>query len=759
MAARSFLLDTEVNEGRALLLKGATFPSGIVAQRREFSLWLEQRLIEKLNAFGDFQALNPVLLGSWSRHELCPKSDIDLLFLGPEDKVKAFVGAAFAQGLKLRARTPEDLNDWSVGVEPFDVLALQSARAMDPQTEGRILEQRRLVRSFRRKILSSIRRERDERRRRQDSVSNFLEPNIKFGAGGLRDIEQTLALQELFPEVFSSQDPYPTTVLKEIKEELLFLRALSHLQGSGDILTAHDQLEFAKQFGFSSSGELMKTVQSEFERASFYADWALAFGGASKKARATKPPADLRAAVRMLKSDPSLLNQFEIRRRIEDLNRGVPVKDTGKILHKALNGKCDDELLVGLHRTRMLEMWIPDFKKLRGLVQHDHYHRYTADAHLVQTLREVERARSHPMFLGKLKKIAKYLSPQDWWTLKLTALFHDLAKGRKGDHSTEGAALVTQYFKKWDYPEALTEDVRWLVENHLILSTAAFRQNPRSQTTWKRLFERGVQGRRLDLLALFTAIDIRATNADAWTDWKGQLLWDLVQSMHSPQALKLQSHLNFARKSKIKEAEDWMMNIDPVVLDSFSPKILLEDLREAARASSDLEPKVFTSKKAKGRVWLRLHRKKDETGVFLALVKRLFGFGLNIQTASVHTLNGVGVYNWFCVRTEKPAKQLQQWLSRASDTKVEVPQVKFQSVDLMAQDQDEWIFSFRGKDQRGLLVAAADALFAERLSLKWARAHTWGQQAEDVFSVRPLGEVEVVLERLRAHFDCPDEGS
>lgn len=754
MATRSFLLESDLTEGRALLMKGASFPSGIVEQRRRFSQWLEEKLLTKLNSFGDFTALQPVLLGSWSRHELCPKSDIDLLFLGAEDKVKTFVGQAYRQGLKLRARTPEDLNDWSVGVEPFDVLALQSAVALTEDAKTELEQQRRLVRPFRRKILSSIRKEREERRRRQDSVSNFLEPNIKFGAGGLRDIEQTLALKELFPELFENQDPYPFQVLKDIKEELLFLRALSHLQGSGDILTAHDQLEFAKQFGFESSVELMKTVQSEFERASFYADWALAFCAAGPKQRNSKPPGDLTAAVRLLKSDPTLLTQFEIRRRIEDLNRGVSAKETGKILQKALNGKCNDQLLVSLHRTRMLEMWIPDFKKLRGLVQHDHYHRYTADAHLVQTLREVERAHqtAGPTSYGKLKNIAKYLTPQDWWTLKLTALFHDLAKGRKGDHSTEGAALVTQYFKKWDYPEQLTEDVRWLVENHLILSTAAFRQNPRSQTTWKRLFERGVQGRRLDLLALFTAIDIRATNADAWTDWKSQLLWDLVQSMHSPQALKLQTHLDYARKQKIQGADEWMLNMDPVVLETFSPKILMTDLKQAAKSDQDLPVQAFTSRKAKGRLWLRFHRRKDETGVFLSFVKRLYGFGLNIQTASVHTLNGVGVYDWFCVRTDKTPKQLQQWLSRASDTKVERPSVKFQSVDLMSQDQDEWIFSFRGKDQRGLLLAAADALAEQRLSLRWARVHTWGQQAEDVFSVRPFGEVESVLESLKKRF-------
>lgn len=751
MATRSFLVAEDIPQGRDILLRGAEFPARVASSRRAFSHWLEEKLMARLRQVGDFQRLKPVFLGSWSRNELCPKSDIDLLFLGDEGQVEEFVREAFKQGLKLRARTPADRDDWSQGVEPFDILALQNAIALDAEAYERLPRQRVLVTKFRRKILSAIKKERDERRRRLDSVSNFLEPNIKYGAGGLRDIEQGLAVQALFPEVFGELDPYPFTVLKEIKEELLFLRALLHLQGSNDILTAHDQLELTKLLGLKSNVELMKTVQSEFERASFYADWAVAFG--SKKREAAQPKfSDLKSALQKLKADPSQLTQFEIRRQVESLHRGMSPLEIGKVVHKALSGDCSDPFLVSLHRTRLLEMWIPDFRQLRGLVQHDHYHRYTADAHLVQTLREVERAKDKPAQLGRLKKISAQLTPQDWWTLKLTALFHDLAKGRLGDHSTEGAELVDRYFKQWEYSDSLREDVHWLVANHLILSTAAFRQNPQSQGTWKRLFERGVEGRRLQLLTLFTAIDIRATNVEAWTDWKSQLLWDLARNMQSPEARKLQKHLMYARKKKVAAADEWMLAIDPVVLENFAPKMLVEDLILAGAATSDLEAKVVALKNHRGRLWIRFHRKQDKTGVFLDFVKRLYGFGLNVQVASVHTLKGIGVYDWFCVRTDKAPKQISQWLNFPRTDDVPVPAVKFQSVELMAQDQDEWIFSFRGKDQRGLLAAAADALAAENLSLRWARAHTWGGQVEDVFSVRPLGEVENVLQRLQSRF-------
>ncbi|NJL24264.1 MAG: hypothetical protein HC902_03185 [Calothrix sp. SM1_5_4] len=147
-----------------------------------------------------------------------------------------------------------------------------------------------------------------------------------------------------------------------------------------------------------------------------------------------------------------------------------------------------------------------------------------------------------------------------------------------------------------------------------------------------------------------------------------------------------------------------------------SPKVLLDDLREARRSSVDLPPKVLRSKK---RTWVRFHRKVDETGLFLSFVRQLFGFGLSIQLSSVHTLPGIGVYDWFCLRTEKSPRQIAKWLALPVSAPSKIPQVAFQSIDLMAQDKDEWVISFRGKDQRGLLLNAAQSLVEENLGLRW----------------------------------------
>lgn len=753
MATRTFLLSGESEEALGLL-SAAAFPTEVAGARAAVSTFLETKLLARLEALGPFRELGPVLLGSWSRAELCPKSDIDLLFAGPEDRVKDFIGHAFRGGLKLRARTPENPDDWTVGVEPFDVLALFAAKTLDPATEERLREQRARASAQKTLIFRAIRKEREERRKRQDSITNYLEPNLKFGAGGLRDIEQALALRTLFEDRFD--DAYPFQVLAEIKEEFLYLRQYLHLLGSNDILSANDQLEFSRRFGMDGGPrELMTFVQSELERASFYADWVVAHCQASRRARSAARAgfANLAAVIQALKESPSQLRQFEVRRNVRGWFKALPAPEVGKALHRALAQPVKDTFIVSLHRTRLLEQFLPDFKRIRGLVQHDHYHRFTADAHLVQTLREVQRAESFPRTLGPMGRLCRELNANDWWTLKLTALFHDLAKGRKGDHSTEGGKLVARYFDEWGYAEGLKADVRWLVENHLILSTAAFRQNPQAQTTWKRLFERGVEGRRLVLLALFTAIDIRSTNPDAWTDWKAKLLLDLVENLRSPRATSLQAHLKGA---KGKHVEGWLLDLDPALLEMITPRVLIADLEAAAGALSegrDLPPRVIGTRGR--RMWVRFHRGRDEVGLFLSFVKQLFGFGLSVQMSSVHTLEGVGVYDWFLLRTEKPARQITKWLGLPVASPVKVPPVQFQSISLMAHDESEWIISFRGRDQRGLLLNAAQALSDEGLSLKWARVHTWGQQVDDVFSVHPGQDVQATLERLRKLFVVP----
>jgi [protein-PII] uridylyltransferase len=83
---------------------------------------------------------------------------------------------------------------------------------------------------------------------------------------------------------------------------------------------------------------------------------------------------------------------------------------------------------------------------------------------------------------------------------------------------------------------------------------------------------------------------------------------------------------------------------------------------------------------------------------------------------------------------------------------IQVPEVSFQSVDVVSDDQKEWVLSFRGRDQKGLLLAAANALYDLGLAIHWARVHTWGSQIDDVFCVEAKGDLQNHLKVLREKF-------
>ena len=120
--------------------------------------------------------------------------------------------------------------------------------------------------------------------------------------------------------------------------------------------------------------------------------------------------------------------------------------------------------------------------------------------------------------------------------------------------------------------------------------------------------------------------------------------------------------------------------------------------------------------------------------------------------ASIHTLPKVGVYDWFQVTTSKNLQQLTQILKNSNFKAKEAPQVKFDSIQLVSSDDKEWVISFKGPDQPGLLAAAAKSLSEVGVSIKSAQVHTWGRQVDDIFFVKAHGEMQNVIQNLKEHF-------
>lgn len=745
------MADQDIEEARALVK--ASISADVTTAAEKISLFLEQKLLQKLKGHPLWEASQPIALGSLSRHELCLKSDLDLLFVGEEAKVLEFVQHFDKQGIKLRYRVPEDPRDWTAGVKPFDVLALSQAVPLVPGANDRLLVQKQMIFKRGASFLSSLRKamedEKKFRSKRHDSISNFLEPNIKYGAGGLRDAEQALTLMQLESEKFISADKTKKNLIKS-KKWLLLVRHILHLFGAGgDQLTGSDQEDVSKILGFKNLKAFMQKLQAELSEVSFESDWAVAWSKLPKQKRLQwlkKTFADVQTCFQELEKDSSILAQQKVREsKAQWMKEEISGEKNGKWLNKVLNPQNKPEFLSAVFRSQLIDKLQPEMTRVRGYMQFDHYHRYTLEAHLLQTLKLVSRARKQPRFLGLLAKICKEFKESDWQILALSALYHDLAKGKGGDHSTKGRDLVQSDFTKWKMDHA--EDVAWLVENHLILSTAAFRLNPAHNSTWKMLFERGVKADNLKRLTVFTAIDILSTNPEAWTNWKERLLSQLYEQLTSQTAAEFEKVVATAQKEKLKLPKEFIEILDPMLLKSIPAKVLLDESRKILKNNTDLEPLVIRNRKKE--VWVRFHSRKDQKGLFLKYVRQLYALGLPVLQASINTLPKEGVYDWFQVRSSKTPAQLKKWLLLPALQKDSQAEIKFDRVKLIQEGDDEAVFSFRAVDQKGLLLSAAKALHDLGLSIRWARVHTWGKQVDDVFGVAKNQDSTYALTRLR----------
>jgi [protein-PII] uridylyltransferase len=185
--------------------------------------------------------------------------------------------------------------------------------------------------------------------------------------------------------------------------------------------------------------------------------------------------------------------------------------------------------LRGMNQTSVLGRYLPNFRRIIGQMQHDLFHVYTVDQHILMVVRNVRRftmaehAHEYP-FCSQL--MANFAQP---WLLYIAALFHDIAKGRGGDHSELGMDDARRFCKDHGLSKEDTELIVFLVQHHLSMSQVAQKQDL-SDPDVIRYFANVVKDERhLTALYLLTVADIRGTSPKVWNAWKGKLLEDLYR--------------------------------------------------------------------------------------------------------------------------------------------------------------------------------------------------------------------------------------
>jgi [protein-PII] uridylyltransferase len=445
-------------------------------------------------------------VGGYGRRELAPGSDIDLMFLHlPEGhpRVQQLVDAVlyplWDSGLPVShsVRTPEECRAEAAS-QVESLTALLDARSLAGSTElfGQARKAARDVAGEDTKaFVGALRRSRQERESRFGSVGRMLEPDLKEGLGGLRDIQALRWVAMLTgredPAGARGEDP-PYSLAGALDHLLLVRTALHRISASRSnrLVAEHhqqiaDALGIEDRPGWEARDWLMRTVFGHGRWVEHAADVELESGHADRRRRAILP---------------------------DDLTGTIAQPDGPDIL------RSEDAL-------GTLDRLLPEWEGVRGRPQRDPYHRYPVDAHLLETLGEAARLVRKPEEPFVAEAATSIGDPAP---LLLGALLHDIGKIGQGSHVQTGIDVAGRALERMRIGGRLRDDVLFLVGEHLLLSDTATRRNLEDEDLILHVAARVRDERRLALLYLLTVADAHATGPTASSPWRLGLVRELV---------------------------------------------------------------------------------------------------------------------------------------------------------------------------------------------------------------------------------------
>lgn len=528
-------------------------------------------------------------VGGYGRGELHPHSDIDLLILAKRpdavrDDIAAFVRLLWDLKLDIghSVRTLGDCKREAARDVVVFTTMMERRRLAGSHLLTAKLDKVLARKSIwpRKRFFRAKQDEQIERHRQYDNVDYDLEPNLKGSPGGLRDIQTILwitqhdhrsrELDELVDAGFLT--PLEAGWLTEGRRFLWRVRFGLHLiaERKEDRLLFDYQRELAKRFGY-------RDTDAQLDVEHFMHDYyrhVLLLREVNDILLQHFDEAILRAGERpriervndrfhihnhyieanhdnVFKTRPaSIMEMFVIMANRRDI-AGVRAS-TIRLVRNHLNliddaFRNDPEVtayfmdllrapytlvsqLTRMRRYGVLGRYIPEFGQVVGQMQHDLFHIYTVDAHTMMVIRQMRRllfrsaAENFPLAARVARKLPKIE------LLYTAGLFHDIGKGRGGDHSDLGAADVVRFCRRHRLSDEDTSLVEWLVRAHLTMSATAQRQDIHDPDVVREFARRVGTETRLDYLYALTVADINATNPTLWNGWRATLLGQLYQN-------------------------------------------------------------------------------------------------------------------------------------------------------------------------------------------------------------------------------------
>lgn len=798
--------------------------SAVEAVLRKRCVCVDEALVALWNAIGMPKQYSLVAVGGYGRGELFPFSDVDVLILIDQEpdevnteKLETFCGSGWDIGLEIghSVRTPKQCVE-EAGKDITVQTALVESRLLagnssNFRTLNSTLQKLLEVKTFFRKKTLELR----QRHAKYQETPYSLEPNCKESPGGLRDLHviswvcRAANLGNSWAEMAKKGliTPFEAAKLRNNERTLKKIRYQLHVTTGRreDRLVYDVQTQLAESLGYRptaakrSSEQLMQqyylaakavmqlntillqnielsifgsnaepvVIDDEFQETDSLLDIR------DDEVFARNPSAMLRAFI-VMQQNPRLkgmsarmLRQlWHSRVKINSDFRKNPVNKALFIeFFKQPQGIVHE--LRRMNETSVLGRYLPVFRKIVGQMQHDLFHVYTVDQHILTVVRNLRRftmaehAHEYP-YCSQL--MANF---DDHWLLYVAALFHDVAKGRGGDHSVLGEVDARKFCKDHGLNQENTDLVAFLVKHHLTMSNTAQKKDLSDVEVLKEFAALVKTPRNLTALYLLTVADIRGTSPKVWNAWKGKLLEDLYRltlkylggeapnrrQMLAEQQAEARRILRLYALSDDVQDKLWAQ-LDVSYFLRQGPSDIAWHTRHLYWRVDTEQPIVKARLSPIGEGLELLVYTRDEMDLFARICGYFDSKNLSILDAKIHTTSHGYALDSFLIQHDSHHEFYRETLSLL-EAELQDRLIKRQpleppvfgrmsrqsrhfpvrpSVDLKPDEKgNQYLLTVSATDRTGLLYSITRLLAQYKVNVQTAKIMTLGERAEDTF--------------------------
>lgn len=800
----------------------------LIATRADFvdqlltKLWSQHQL--------DEYQISLIAVGGYGRGELHPQSDVDLLLLTQEitgkeldEKIAAFITQLWDVKLDIghsvrsvKECLKQAINDVTVATNLMEMRLVCGNDSLEQQLQP-LLNNDDFWTS--KKFFIAKRKEQEKRHQQYHGAAYTLEPNLKANPGGLRDI-QTIgwvakrhfvadSLEELVEHGYLTLNEFYE--LLECQDYLWRMRfALHFVAGRSENRLLFDyQADVATLMGFGDQGKasverMMKRFFRVIGRVSELNTMLLqhfdqAILRENEKIEITTIDRDFYYSNGLIQTSNTrvFMNPVKIMKLFLLIAQHSQIKgihsQTLRVLRNArrrlISGLCDYaesrrifiEIIrhprgLGLpltlmHRYGIIGSYLPEWRSIVGQMQFDLFHAYTVDEHsyrLIKNLYRFSQKEHNHQFPLCSKIVQRNRKPE---VLYLAGIFHDIAKGRGGNHAELGAIDALEFSKTHQLNAHDGRMISWLVKHHLLMSVTAQRRDIADESVIQKFGEIVRDEAHLDFLYCLTVADMRATNESLWNGWKASLLEELYYNTKRAFRRGLEKPVDL--RSKIRENQRQAIellqgeNIDKTIFEPlwhdlnadyflrYTPEQIAWHSQNILEHDGNTPLVLISSIPYRGGTQVFVYTKAHES-IFSSTVSLLATRKLSIHDAKIITSKSGFTLNTFVVldhrgkaiddqsRTNDIAQAITDTLTSETfnDIKIQPMSQRLKNFTtptsvsfIKTNNKRGSLLEVATSDRPGLLAIISRIFRDNQIRIHSAKITTFGEKAEDVFTI------------------------